>query len=280
MNMIQKSMPFSETPLAELPSRDEMYKALCDRDSQYEGVFFVGVRTTGIFCRPTCPARKPKPENVDYYRTVSDALSAGFRACKKCKPLDLFGAAPDWLDSLLQKVEEDPTRRWKDADLRKLNVEPARARRWFNQHHGMTFHAYLRTRRLASAMGQIQVGRSVTRAGFAAGFDSASGFRDAFKKWFGESPAGAKESASTILVNRILTPLGPMVVAASEDELLLLEFADRRMLETQFKTVRRLFKASFALGENEIIKQTETQLAEYFSGERSSFDLPLSLIHI
>ena len=258
-----------------------MYRALCDRDSQFEGVFFVGVRTTGIFCRPTCPARKPKPENVDYYRTASDALSAGFRACKKCRPLEVFGAAPEWLDSLLQKVEEDPTKRWKDADLRKLKVEPSRVRRWFNEHHGMTFHAYLRARRLAAAMGQIQVGRSITRAGMAAGFNSASGFRESFKKWFGMPLAGTKRSsgklAESVLVNRILTPLGPMVVAADEKELVLLEFADRRMLETQIKTVRRLFKASFAPGENEIIKQTETQLAEYFSGERNSFDLPYAI---
>ena len=68
-----------------------------------------------------------------------------------------------------------------------------------------------------------------------------------------------------------------MVVAADENELVLLEFADRRMLETQIKTVRRLFKASFAPGENEIIKQTETQLAEYFSGERKSFVLPIAI---
>lgn len=282
MNMIQKSLPLSE-----MPPRDEMYRALFDRDSEYEGVFFVGVRTTGIFCRPTCSARKPKPENVDYYRTANDALAAGFRACKKCKPLEVFGAAPEWLDSLLQKVEEDPTRRWKDTDLRKLQVEPTRVRRWFNKHHGMTFHAYLRARRLAAAMGQIQVGRSVTRAAVDSGFDSASGFRDAFKKWFGMSPAdiksrtgtvaGDKAAGETIYVNRILTPLGPMVVAADEGQLVLLEFADRRMLETQIKTVRRIFKASFAPGESEIIRQTETQVAEYFSGDRTTFDLPIAI---
>lgn len=272
MNIIQKTMPFTEMPPA-----DEMYQALCDRNSEFEGVFFVGVRTTGIFCRPTCPARKPKRENVSFYRSTADALSAGYRACKKCKPLEVFGAAPEWLDSLLQKVEDDPSKRWKDADLRELDVEPARVRRWFNTHHGMTFHGYLRVRRLASAMGQIQVGTSIAGAGFASGFDSVSGFRDAFKKWFGNSPSGIDATADPILVNRILTPLGPMVVAANGSELILLEFADRRMLETQIKTVRRIFKVPFAPGENEIIEQTKSELTDYFAGSRFTFDVPIAV---
>ena len=271
MTTVQKPMPF-----AEMPSEDEMYRALCQRDSEFEGVFFFSVRTTGIFCRPTCTARQPKRENVGFHRTAGDALAAGFRACKKCKPLEVFGAAPDWLRHLLDAVEDDPSKRWRDDDLRKLSVEPARVRRWFKRHHGITFHAYLRTRRLATAMGQIQVGQNVTRAGMSNGFDSVSGFREAFKKYFGSSPAATK-SGDVIKVNRILTSLGPMIAAANERELILLEFADRRMLATQIKTVTRRFDSPFFPGENEILRQTETQLTEYFAAKRSVFDLPLAI---
>ncbi|MEM9409899.1 MAG: Ada metal-binding domain-containing protein, partial [Planctomycetota bacterium] len=220
------------TPRIHLPAVEVMYRALCERDSQYDGLFFFGVRTTGVFCRTVCPARKPKLENVDFYRTVNDALSAGFRPCKKCRPLEAVGAAPAWLRPLLAKFEEDINRRWTDDDIRRLDVEPVRVRRWFKQNHGMTFHGYMRSRRLSIAMGQIQTGRKTVMAAVENGFESISGFNAAFKKWSGLTPSQSADSNAPMTVNRILTPLGPMVAAVVDDKLCLLEFADRRMLET------------------------------------------------
>lgn len=258
------------------PSASEMYQALCNRDPGYEGLFFVGVKTTGVFCRPTCPARKPKPENVDFFRTASDALSAGFRPCKRCAPLEAFGLAPDWLRSLLELVEQNPARRWLDADLRALDIEPTRVRRWFKQHHGMTFHAYVRARRLACAMGQLHTQNASTiDAALATGYESASGFREAFKNWFGVPPCGARDATEPMPLNRILTPLGPMVVAAHARALCLLEFADRRMLEKQLRRVQKSFRTVFTPGTNSLITELERQLGEYFAGERVRFDIPL-----
>lgn len=262
----------------ELPSVAEMYRALCDRNSQYEGVFFVGVRTTGVFCRPTCPARKPKLKNVDFYSNANDAVAAGFRPCKKCRPLEVFGAAPVWLNPLLKQVEHDPSRRWTDSDLRKMDLEPTRVRRWFQQNHGMTFHSYLRSRRLSTALGQIRVGEKTTGAAFENGYDSLSGFRDAFKKWFGDTPSNSRGHGGPISVNRILTPLGPMVAAAGDDGLYLLEFADRRLLETQLKRVKRAYQRAFVPASNAVIEQAEKQLAEYFDGNRREFSIPIELI--
>ena len=258
-----------------LPAFEEMYQALCRRDSEYEGIFFVGVRTTGVFCRPTCSARKPNPENVQFYQHVSEALSAGFRPCKRCRPLEVFGLAPVWVLDLLDEVEQDPTRRWKDSDLRNRGIQPEKLRRWFNANHGMTFQAYLRSRRLAMALGQIQVGKSVTDAVLDNGYQSASGFRDAFKKWCGELPKTIKHDSPPLIVNRILTPLGPMVAAVDDDGLWLLEFADRRMLETQFKRIVNLTQRSLATGEHDLINDVASQLDEYFDGQRQEFDLAL-----
>lgn len=271
-----RKMLVMKTTTLNMPSPDTMYRALCNRDSEYEGQFFVGVKTTGIFCRPTCPARKPKPENSDFYRTASDALSAGFRPCKRCHPLEVFGAAPQWLRGLLEQVESDPNRRWTDFELRECDIEPSRVRRWFNQNHGMTFHAYLRTRRLANAMGQISTGNSdTTGAALANGYESISGFRDAFKNWFGRPPTKSKFAAEPIRINRILTPLGPMVVGATDDAICLLEFADRRMLETQLKRVQTAYQTVFAPGSNDLIEAMEIELKEYFAGDRKEFTIPL-----
>ena len=65
----------------------EMERAYLERDASYNGLFFLGVRTTGIFCRPTCQARKPLPKNVEYFPTARAALVAGYRPCKRCRPL-------------------------------------------------------------------------------------------------------------------------------------------------------------------------------------------------
>src|SRR5690349_5137682 len=105
---------------------EEMYRATVERDAQYDGLFVLGVRTTGIFCRPTCPARKPRLENVRFFDTNDQARRAGFRPCKRCRPEE--PADPTWARDLIAAIEADPSRRMTDDDLRERGVEPARAR--------------------------------------------------------------------------------------------------------------------------------------------------------
>ncbi|MCP3916330.1 MAG: bifunctional transcriptional activator/DNA repair protein Ada [bacterium] len=258
-----------------LPPVTEMYDALVKRDPDFEGVFFVGVRTTGIFCRPTCPARKPKAENVDFYPSVRDALAAGFRPCLRCRPLEPEGEPPAWLRPLLAEVERDPARRWRDQDLREQGLEPARVRRWFQRAHGMSFHAYSRARRLGVAFGAMRQGADVTGTAAGSGWESESGFRDAFAKLFGEAPTRAKDVRTRVVTTRLITALGPMLVGATDEGVCLLEFCERRMLETQVKRLRHLLGAAFVPGENEHTHRAEEELAEYFRGDRTTFDWPL-----
>ncbi len=259
-----------------LPNREEMYEALVRRDSAYEGVFIVGVRSTGIFCRPVCPARNPKVENVEFFAGARDALLAGYRPCKRCRPLEAADAPPPWLRQLLADVEDDPARRWTDADLRERDLEPARVRRWFQRVHGMTFHAYQRARRLGAAMGRIRQGADLMDAAFDAGYESQSGFRDAFEKLFGNPPGRARD-ATVITVTRVQTPLGAMLAGATDEQLCLLEFADRRMLQTQIDRLRRHLGAGFVPGDSELLGRTQAQLGDYFAGRLRTFDLPLAL---
>jgi AraC family transcriptional regulator of adaptative response/methylated-DNA-[protein]-cysteine methyltransferase len=259
---------------ATLPPAPEMYRALCERDASYEGVFFAAVRTTGIFCRPSCRARKPKRENVEYYPSAREALVAGYHPCKRCRPLEPEGTTPDWLRPLIEEFEAHPSRRWRDADLRDLDLDPSRVRRWFQTHHGMTFHAYQRTRRLGLALGRIRHGDDLSQSAHEHGFESLSGFREAFARLFDETPGRSRTSAS-ILVTRLLTPLGPMVIAAADEGVCLLEFADRRMLETQIKRIKRRVGGKLVPGSNDHTVQLEDELGRYFTGELSEFKVPL-----
>ena len=258
-----------------LPPEPELLTAFLDRDASYDGLFFTGVRTTGIFCRPTCPARRPKPQNVEFFPSANDALFAGYRPCLRCRPLEPRGSAPEWVRGLLASVEEHPTRRLRDRDLREMGLDPGRVRRWFRKHHGMTFHAYQRARRLGSALEQLREGRDVSHTAFDHGFESLSGFNAAFAQYVGSTPSRSRDTP-VLKATRILTPLGPMVAAASNDALHLLEFTDRRMLETQIERLARRTGGVLSPGRNAILEQTERELAEYFAGDRRDFTVPLA----
>ena len=251
-----------------------MLEAFLARDPAFDGVFVTGVRTTGIFCRPTCTARKPRPENLSFFGEPKQALDAGFRPCMRCRPLESVGASPDWLQPLLEAVEADPARRWSDQEIRARGLSPERVRRWFKSRHGMTFQAYNRARRLGSALGHVQEGSSVGRAAFEAGYDSLSGFQEAFRQYFGSSPT-ALEGATVVRVDRIASPLGLMLAAATERELVMLEFVDRRMLPTQVRRIRERLGAVFVPDSNDVIEDTARSLQAYFDGELRSFDAPL-----
>jgi AraC family transcriptional regulator of adaptative response/methylated-DNA-[protein]-cysteine methyltransferase len=251
-----------------------MYRALVKKDPSFVGLFYAAVTTTGIFCHPTCTARKPKRENVEFYQSTLDAIRHGYRPCKICSPLELPGETPRPIRSLLDEIERSDTSRWKDADLRERGIEPSMVRRWFKKNHGMTFQAYLRMRRINIALKKIQNGDSVTGTAFDSGYASVSGFQDSFKSIVGVSPKQGK-NANVIDVTRIETPLGPMIAGAMREGICLLEFSDRRMLETQFSILRRRLNATIIQGPNPHFTALRKQLGEYFEGKRTGFDLPI-----
>jgi AraC family transcriptional regulator, regulatory protein of adaptative response / methylated-DNA-[protein]-cysteine methyltransferase len=251
-----------------------MYQAIQRRDTGFDGIFFTGVTSTGIFCRPTCPARTPSPENVEFYPTARDALFAGFRPCLRCRPLEPAGQAPTWLRPLIDQIEAAPQRRWTDDDLRERGVEPERVRRWFKGHYGMTFHAYQRGVRLGRAFAQLREGAPIAQTAFESGYESLSGFNDAFRQIAGDVPT-ASRGMDVVHMTRILTPLGPMIAGATEEGLCLLEFSDRRMLELQLRRVGRLFGLPMVPGRHEVLDRIETELADYFAGILQDFTVPL-----
>jgi AraC family transcriptional regulator, regulatory protein of adaptative response / methylated-DNA-[protein]-cysteine methyltransferase len=256
------------------PPTEVMTTAFFEKDSQFDGVFFTAVRTTGIFCRPSCPARKPLLENIEFFPAARDALFAGYRPCKRCRPLALPGEPPDWVNGLMERVEEDPNRRWKDQDLRDLGVDPLRARRWFQARYGMTFQAYQRSRRLGLAFACLRDGQDLTDTAYDSGFESLSGFRDAFTRLF-RVPPGRARGKTQVIVRHLYTPLGPMVAGAVEDALVLLEFSDRRMLETQVRRLQGLLDCSMTPGSNSVLNEAELQLKAYFEGSLRDFTVPL-----
>jgi AraC family transcriptional regulator of adaptative response/methylated-DNA-[protein]-cysteine methyltransferase len=257
-----------------LPPLSEMERAIGARDPSYDGIFFVAVRTTGIFCRASCPARPALPKNREFFATARQAVFAGYRPCKRCRPMETDGRPPEWVGRLLGEVERDPQTRWRDRDLRRLAIDPSRARRYFNQHYGMTFQAFCRGRRMGHALQQIKRGTKLDDVALGNGYDSHSGFRDAFAKTFGKPPGKGRE-AGCIVVAWAESPLGPLVMGATDAGVCLLEFTDRRALETQVATVRRRFACAIVPGEHVLLDRLQDELDRYFAGTLTEFTIPL-----
>jgi len=147
-------------------------------------------------------------------------------------------------------------------------------RRYFQKHYGMTFQAYCRAQRMGDALHELRTGASLDDVALGNGFDSHSGFRDAFMRTFGRAP-GSSRSLDRIVVSWQESPLGPLVTAATEQGICLLEFTDRRMLEAQFAAMKRLFSCAILPGENEHILQLREELDAYFQGKLRQFSVPL-----
>src|SRR5438128_4258541 len=232
-----------------LPPTETMYRALVNRDPSFEGIFFVGVRTTGIFCRPTCTAKKPARENVDFFASSSEALESGYRPCLRCHPTEPGKRPPELIERLRAEVERAPGGRLTDKELTALAIDPSTARRQFKRHYGMTFQAYYRARRMGLALSEVRKGSRVDEVRDGSGFESESGFREAFTRVFGDSPTSAK-TRPCLFAERIETPLGGRIAVADDEGLRLLEFTDRRATERELSTLRKRLRRNVVPGEH------------------------------
>jgi len=252
-----------------------MERAFAARDPRYDGAFFIGVRTTGIFCRPSCPSR-PKPENVEFLPNAAACLEAGYRPCKRCRPTETDGTPPPWVAALMERVAASEGGRVADADLRALGVSPEQARRWFVAHRGMTFAAWCRAHRLAGAFDRIRNGTALDDAGFDAGYGSVSGFREAFRRAFGEPPGRAREGGERMVVAMLESPVGPLLVGALDAGVTALLFADRRVLEGALTGLGGRHRCAVVPGQHRWLAALRRELDEYFAGTRRTFDVPVS----
>ena len=258
-----------------LPEETVMYRALFSRDRRFEGIFFFGVRSTGVFCRPSCPAKKPNPEQVEFFASAATAAAAGYRPCRVCHPTVHEGVLPAWLAPVVDAVEQEPGRRLPDREIRAMGIDPARVRRWFRKHRGMSFQDYARSLRVSHACAQIRGSQKVVTAALESGFESLSGFNRAFRQAAGCSPShGARSGLVTL--KRLTTPLGPMLAGATDEGICLLEFADHDHLQRRMRRLdQRLGAAASMPGSHPLLDRLEEQLKAYFAGRIRRFDLPL-----
>src|SRR5256886_13442395 len=170
------------------------------------------------------------------------------------------GPPPKLIERLREEVERAPDGKITDRELSAMSIDPSTARRQFKRHYGMTFQAYHRARRMGLALREVRKGGRVDEIQNGSGFGSASGFRDAFARIFGDSPTAAKKQGG-LFAQRIATPLGAMLAIADDEGLRLLEFVDRRALEREMSILRSRLGTNVVPTDQPQLAATRRQLA-------------------
>ena len=251
------------------------YDSFFDSNIQTRAPSFVGVLSTGIFCRKGCPARRPKPENCQFYSTADAALSDGFRACKRCHPMQRPDEARPIVKRLIARVEDDADFKGTEQDLIALGIDPSTARRQFQRRFNMTFTQYARARRLGQAAQALNKGDRVIDAQLTAGYSSASGFRQAFSERFGASPN--RLDTEPLNIEWLDSELGTIIVICDSNALYLLEFTQRKNLDRQVERLKKTHKRAILPGRTKITDQIEGELSAYFAGRLKAFQTPLHM---
>ncbi len=269
----------------EPPASDRaMWCAVETRDRAADGLFFFGVTTTGIYCRPSCPARRARRENVRFFATQGAAQRAGLRACLRCRPDATTEGGLALCKRVMDAVAARPAGRWSDRDLAARSFEPVRVRRAFLEQFGHTFHAHVRALRVARARRELGAGRSLCEAGARSGYESESGMRAAFRAVLDSTPAQAAER-SMIQVTRVASPLGSLTAAANAEGICLLEFDEAEpgkrgpsdRTQSRLHEIAERLCSSLAVGTNRHLENLTIELEAWFRGERRDFDVPCVL---
>lgn len=168
-------------------SFDFMYEKILINESEYDGKFFTCVKTTKIFCLPSCKAKTPFKKNVEFVSTTENALEKGYRPCKRCYPLNSPEYFPDWLETIEKYLAENLNRKLSDIELAELvNLDITTIRRYFKKKYIISIQEYHRLIRLDEAKRLVEKGINLNKVAFLVGYSSIKGFKLAFKKRFGD----------------------------------------------------------------------------------------------
>jgi AraC family transcriptional regulator of adaptative response/methylated-DNA-[protein]-cysteine methyltransferase len=261
-------------------SDSEFWEAVLARDRRHDGIFVYAVRSTGIYCRPSCPARRPQREQVQFFARPAQAEQAGFRACRRCHP---NGDAP--ADPLLDVVEQvcrvlaEPCDKPPTLDelARQFHVSPAHLQRAFKRIVGVSPRQYADEQRLGRFKQQLKAGEPVTHALYESGYGSSSTVYEQAVTQLGMTPTAYKSGGMDARIVYSVAPcaLGHLLVAMTERGVCAVRLGDSEAaLEA---TLRDEFPAAVIARDDEQLRSTMAMLLDYLRGEQPHLDLPLDI---
>ncbi|MBN3765193.1 bifunctional DNA-binding transcriptional regulator/O6-methylguanine-DNA methyltransferase Ada [Burkholderia sp. Ac-20365] len=264
------------TPAAFIDDNDR-WTAVLKRDMSADGAFFYGVRTTGVFCRPSCASRLPRRENVDFFVSADEARAAGYRECKRCQP----GGLPRELEIVNRAcaaLDADPQQRLTLAQLSDaVHVSPFHLQRLFKRVVGVSPRQYQAAQRGAALRDALQRGTDVTRATVDAGFGSPSRMYCSAAAELGMAPSEYRRKGAGLRVHYACaqTSLGLVLVATTDKGICKIAFGDDA--PTLLDDLRGEFASAELIGDPERLAPFVEQIDAYLRGQRQRFDLPLDI---
>jgi AraC family transcriptional regulator of adaptative response/methylated-DNA-[protein]-cysteine methyltransferase len=258
-------------------SDESRWQAVVERDGHADGAFFFAVRTTGVFCRPSCASRAPRRENVEFFPTTGAAERAGYRPCKRCQPTSLPRDLAI-VERACKALDADPQQRMTLAQLSEaVHVSPFHLQRLFTRVVGVSPRQYQAARRAEALRDGLQRGENVTRATQDAGFGSPSRMYEAAPAELGMKPSVYRKKGAGLSLRYATapTPLGIVLVAATDKGICKIAFGDDPQALVQ-ELAAELSQAE-RLEDSERMEPFIAQIRAYLNGTRERFELPLDI---
>jgi AraC family transcriptional regulator of adaptative response/methylated-DNA-[protein]-cysteine methyltransferase len=255
----------------------ERWSAVTNRDRDADGAFFYAVKTTGVFCRPSCASRQPRVENVEFFNEAQQARAAGYRDCKRCQP----GGLPREIDIVNRAcavLARDQQQRFTLAQLSDaVHVSPFHLQRLFKRVVGVSPRQYQAAQRGAALRDALRQGADVTRATVDAGFGSPSRMYDTAPVELGMAPSAYRRKGAGLVVRYACarTPLGLVLVAATDKGICKIAFAQHE--DELTAELKREFANAELRDDPTTLTPFIEQIHAYLGGSRQRIDLPLDI---
>ncbi|MFN8445414.1 MAG: bifunctional DNA-binding transcriptional regulator/O6-methylguanine-DNA methyltransferase Ada [Caldilineaceae bacterium] len=260
-------------------NENQLWQAVCERDATQDGTFFFAVRTTGIYCKPSCAARRPKRENVAFFATQDEAEAAGYRPCQRCHPRTEVLPEPNLalMEQVCRMIESSEEELSLNQLADHFALSPYHLQRTFKRIIGVSPKQYAAAHRTKRLKHELKQGSSVTTATYNAGFESNSTLAGQTNHLLGMTPSIYQKSGQATEIQYTIRPcpLGWLLAARTERGLCAVRLGDSpESLET---TLRNEFNAAILQPQEEGLASWVDRIVDYLHGHQPHLDLPVDV---
>jgi AraC family transcriptional regulator, regulatory protein of adaptative response / methylated-DNA-[protein]-cysteine methyltransferase len=256
------------------------WEAVSARDARFDGLFVYAVRSTGVYCKPSCPSRRPRRGQVAFFDSCGGAEAGGFRACKRCLPREPSASDPS-VGMVLRVCGLIEEREGEAVSLEELGgavgVSPHHLQRTFKKVTGITPRQYAAAQRLRQFKSKIKGGRGVTEALYESGYGSSSRLYESASRRLGMTPASYRRGGKGMNINYTIvgSPLGRLLVAATERGVCSVQFGERE--EELEAALADEYPAADLRRGGALLDEFVRALLGHLDGREPSLDLPLDV---
>ncbi len=261
-----------------MSSHSERVKAVLERDTLYDGVFVYGVKTTGIYCRPSCGARRPSPENIELFDTPEDAEAAGYRACLRCNPSEYLNPNEVFVERITNYIAAHLDEKITLQSLAdEFNISKYHLQRTFKSVLGVSPRQYAEAKRLETFKSRIRDGEKVDHAMYGSGFSSRSRLYEKVPEKMGMTPTEYREGGNDVLIRYSVfqTSITNVLVARTEKGICTLSLGDEE--EPLIESLLKEFPYAEIIHEDKGLTEFIKPLEDYFEGRDFNPRLPLDI---